>query len=353
MQHPEHHLRLGIIGAAGRTGRQFVQAAKQARGLRLAGVADLAKDECRRVANGCGAKYFGSHRRILDSDDIDAVVVCVPPSRRPRLADEVIASGKPFLVPLPIAASIGEADALLRSLEAYQPAAGAASAYRHLTRAQVASRAIHGGQIGVVRSAVDVSTGHIEGSWSDRGGGILMGEAAHRLDLLVWLLGAPRQVSATCWPKTGSPAQVTTAVLDYGDGRHAVLHVRAPVWSEPHRFDAFGDKGRLTLDTAVHVATYGETPEAEPAAEPSRAGWVSSDDTTEGLATAMSHFAEAVRSARPPGLPLAEAALSLEVANALILAGHTGTTVPLPLDRQAYAKHLREMRKVERADAGG
>ena len=178
-----------------------------------------------------------------------------------------------------------------------------------------------------------------------------MGPAAYRLDLCVWLLGLPKQVSAQSWPepKTGSAEQVVTAVLDYGDGRHAVLHVRPPVWSEPHRFEVFGDQGRLVMDTSVQVERYEDQPPPRQSREQSLHPAAHSDDVQEGLAAAVDDFATAVRHGEPPRVSAADGAASLEVANALILASHTGSEVQLPVDRQLYAKVLRELRKSERA----
>ena len=351
MSEPENEVRLGIIGAAGRTGRQFLDAADGSAGTVVAGVADLARDQCRQLAKRCGAKYYGSHARLMESEDLDAVVLCVPPSQRPRLAAEAGSLHKPALLPLPIAASIAEADALINRVEPWRSIVTAASAYRHMRSAQVAAQALRGSQIGPVRSAIDVSTGYVENTWGDQGGGILMGPAAYRLDLLVWLLGMPEQVAAKCWPapKTGSTEQVVTAVLDYGDGTHAMLHVRPPVWSEPHRLEVFGESGRLVMDAAVRVERYAEQPQPRQGPEQWSRPASHGDDMHEALVAAMSDFATTVRSGAPPGVTVADGAASLEVANALILASHTGSEISLPVDRQLYAKLLREMRKDERA----
>ena len=351
MSESTDEVRLGIIGAAGRTGRQFLAASDGAAGAVVAGVADLARGQCRQLAKRWGAKYYGSHARLLESEDVDAVVVCTPPSRRPRLAQEAISSRKPVLLPLPIAASVAEADALLHGMEPCPSMVTAASAYRHIGRAQVAAQAIRGSQIGPVRSAIDISTSYVESTWAEQGGGILMGQAAYRLDLLVWLLGTPKQVSAKCWPspKTGSAEQVVTAVLDYGDGSHAMLHVRPPVWSEPHRLEVFGERGRLVMDATVRVERYTEQPQPCQRPEQSSRPAGHGDDVHEGLVAAVSDFATSVRGGDPPRVSVADGAASLEVANALILASHTGSEISLPVDRQLYAKLLREMRKGERA----
>ena len=340
-------VRLGIVGSAGRTGRQFLEAADEVPNAVVAGVADLARDQCRQLAKRCGAKYYGSHARLLESEDIDAVVVCVPPDRRPRLVKEAVSSQKPVLLPLPIAVSAAEADALLLATAPSRSMVCAASAYRHMGMAQPAAQAIHEGQIGPIRSVLDISTGYAESNWREHGGGILMGPAAYRLDLLVWLFGLPEQVAATCWPEasTGKVEQVVTAVLDYGDGRHAILHVRPPVWTEPHRLEVFAEQGRLVMDTTVRVETY--TEQQRPnlgAALPGRG-----DDQHAGLVASLADFVTAVRNGAPPRASLADAAASLELANALLLASHTGGQVSLPVDRQAYAKLLREMRRGERA----
>lgn len=338
--------RLGIIGAAGRTGRQFIDALAGAQGVTLAGVADLEREACRRLAKQHGAKYYGSHARLLASDDIDGVIVCAPPCRRPKLVDAAADAGKPMLVPLPIAASTAEADAMVRKAEGTSLIAGAAAAHRFIPSSRLASETLASGELGSIRTVVAIATAVAEGSWADRGGGILMHEAAQTLDLLVWLLGIPKQVTAACWPAAGSAAvkQVVTAVLDYGSGTHAVMHCRPPAWAGEDRLEVWADAGRLVLGESLTVRKY----DASSGSSPSL-GDTGQPDIGKGLAGSVADFARAIRDADAPRVTLRDAGRSLELANAMVLASERGCPVALPLDRRSYAGLLRKLRKAERS----
>ena len=141
-------VRFGIAGAAGRTGRRFIAAIAAASRAELAGVADHAREPCRDLAKRQRTKYFGSHARLIASSDVDAVVACVPPSRRPKLVEDAIAQGKPVLAPLPIASSLSEAEACLDAVRAAAPPCGAVAGYRFLRQAQRAAETVWGEDLG-------------------------------------------------------------------------------------------------------------------------------------------------------------------------------------------------------------
>jgi len=332
--------RLGIIGAAGRTGRQIAAAIAQCEHATLAGVADLDREACRVLAKQHGAKYFGSHGRLLASADIDAVVLCAPPARRPRVADQAVDAGKPFLAPLPIAAQASEAAAMARRAEEAGVAAGAAAGLRFLPHWIRAKEALEQGRLGRLRSMLALATGGVEGTWADRGGGVLMGQTHHMLDALVWLLGLPQRVAALAWP----PAEVdaaAAAALDYSDGCQGAVHCRPPAWNGEDRVEIWGDAGRLTVGQTAMLEVYGE---AEPLVlAPAAAG-----DVEAGMAACLDDFARALADARPPLVSLADAAQGLELANAITLSAHSLSAVDLPLDGPAYAGLLRTLRRQER-----
>ena len=338
-------IHLGIIGAVGRTGRQFIDAVAQADRAVLAGVADLERQACRRLAQQHRAKYYGSHARMLASDDIDGVIVCAPPRRRPKLADAAADAGKPVLVPLPIASSTAEADAMVRKVEETTLIAGAAAAHRFLPSSRLASEMLASGELGRIRTVVSIATAAAEGSWADRGGGILMGGTSQALDLLVWLLGIPKQVTAACWPAADSACvkQVASAVLDYGSGTHAIVHFRPPAWPGEDRLEVWAEAGRLVLGESLTVRKYDASSESSP-----RLGDAGPPDIGKGLAASVADFARAIRDADAPRVTLREAGRSLELGNAIVLAGERGGHVALPLDRRAHSTLLRKLRKAER-----
>ncbi len=338
-------IRFGIAGAAGRTGRQFIDLIGRAAHAALAGVADIQREECRSLAKKCGAKYYGSHTRLIESGDVDAVVACVPPSRRPKIVEEAVAAGTPVLVPLPIASSAGEAEAAIRAAAEASAPVAAAAAYRFMRHAQRAGEVVRAKELGRVHTVISTTRGPVEGTWLDRGGGALMGPAAYVFDLLTWLFGVPARVCATVWPgpDTDEVEQSVSAVLDYGDGRHALVHCGPPAWPLGDRLEAMGDLGRMVVDERASLHVFGSAPHTHPPADEE------GQDVEAGLVTAVEDFADAVMHAHAPRVSIEEAAKSLEVANAISLAGRTEAAVPLPLDRDAYASMLRQLRKAERA----
>jgi predicted dehydrogenase len=185
------------------------------------------------------------------------------------------------------------------------------------------------------------------------GGGVLMNQAPHTLDLLCHLTGPP----ATVWGHAQRRAQpietedTATALLEYANGAVGTIAVST---TEPgvQRIELVGDRGRIEIvgetiaferfqpTLSEHLATCEEMfglPELVPEEVVLHDGLGDHDDVHRD-------FAAAVREGRQPRVPARDALCSLELANAITLSTHLGGPVPLPVDRAAYAELLAGLR---------
>ena len=173
------------------------------------------------------AGVHASHREVIARGDVDLVSVCTPPSTHEEVSVDLLTAGVNVLCEKPIAPSLAACDAILRAER--QGGAVFSSVAQNRFRDDVVrlKTALDSGLAGPV-SHVQVDSawwrgpGYYDmwwrGTWEQEGGGCTLNHAVHHVDLLLWLLGAPRSVTAVLTNAAHENAEVedlSVAVLAY------------------------------------------------------------------------------------------------------------------------------------------
>jgi predicted dehydrogenase len=191
------------------------------------------------------------------------------------------------------------------------------------------------------------------GTWRGEGGGVLLNQASHTLDLLCHLAGPPE----TVWGVARRRAQpmeaedTATALLSYAGGAVGTF---AASTLEPgvQRIELVGDRGRIEIVGESMAFERFEPPISEHLASATEmfAAPARITETVELPQGRGDHrdlhadFCAAIREGREPRVPAREALCSLEIANAIVLSTHEQRAVSLPVDRDAYAALLAKLR---------
>lgn len=199
-------LRMGVIGV-GVIGKAH---AARLRGedspARLVAVADSSPEAAAAVAAEHGVAPAGSVDELLRREDVDAVVVAVPSGLHADVAVAALDAGKHVLLEKPIEISVAAADRILAAEQRSGRTLTVASQRRFAAENQFLHRAIREGALGTVTAAtVEVAlwrsqeyfdSGAWRGTWELDGGGALMNQGVHLVDLALWLLGDVEEVYA-------------------------------------------------------------------------------------------------------------------------------------------------------------
>jgi UDP-N-acetyl-2-amino-2-deoxyglucuronate dehydrogenase len=354
-------LRYGVIGA-GVVAPLHLEAIAALDDAELVGIAALDREAATALAQSAGSRAFADHRELL-ALQLDVVVICTPHPSHPALTAEALEAGAHVLVEKPLAPQVREADAMIEAADRAERLLGVCFQQRFRPVIAAAHELIASEQLGelVRASIVDplyrpnsyYATADWRGTWNGEGGGVLMNQAPHTLDLLCHLAGPP----ATVWGVSRRRSQpmeaedTATALLEYPRGATGTLAVST---TEPgvQRIELVGDRGRIEIvgetlafqrfEPAVpeHLATatgmfdqpaiVSESVELPPGSGDHR--------------DVHRDFAAAIRTGTAPRIPARDALWSLELANAIVLSTHTGRAVPLPVDRDAYAALLADLR---------
>jgi predicted dehydrogenase len=356
------HLRYGVIGAGVISG-SHLEAIAAIDHAEIVGLCDLDDTRGRRQAEKAGCAFFGD-RRELFAQAPDIVVVCTPHPTHAPIAIEALDSHAHVLVEKPIAVEVREADAMIAAAERAGKLLAVTFQARFRPVIVRARELIASGELGALvrfsvvdplcRPAIYYGTAPWRGSWAGEGGGVLMNQASHTLDVLCCLTGPPARVWGTAFRRSQpmEAEDTATAMFEYSGGAQGTLAV-STIEAGLQRIELVGDRGRIEIlgDELTHqrfdppLSEHLSTSQ-EMFGQPQLTNVESAFERGGGGDHFDVHrdFAAAVRTGGTPRAPAGEALWSLELANAITLSSHLDRPVTIPVDRAAYASLLADLR---------
>lgn len=254
-------LRFGLIGTGG-GGRLFAGAlAGRPGGARLVSVCSRNRDKATEFGAAYGVTEVYIDWRDLIGSNIDAVCVASPTGDHAEMTIAAAARGLHVLTEKPIATTVADADRMIESCHRAGVTLGCIYMYRFLDTANRMKEAVSGGLIG--RPLMAEGTGHFyrdqpyydsgawRGRWETEGGGSLVTQTSHTLDLMIWMLGDVEEVTAfyaTSPLHRIEVEDITMVLLRFANGTLAtLLSTTAAVNPEPRTLTVRGTLGTVGL----------------------------------------------------------------------------------------------------------
>ena len=227
-------------------------------GARLVAVVDQEAQRAQALAGAYGCRAGTDWEALVAGPDVDAVVVATPHRWLAPIARGALEAHKHVLCEKPLATTPTEAAQLVASASRNGSKLKTGFNHRHhpgLWQAHGLAQAGHIGRLMWIRCRY----GHggragYESEWranpAESGGGELMDQGIHALDLFRWFLGEFSQVSATLqsafWPAPVEDNAFCT--LTTPGGQVASLHASWTQWKNLFSFEAFGEQGYLIVE---------------------------------------------------------------------------------------------------------
>ena len=309
--------------------------------------------------------YYDSAEKLFDDANVDAVIVSVPHYAHPDLAIGAMEHGKHVVVEKPIAVHKKEAIRLIEAAKKHPNLVKSAMFnQRTLPMHRKLKSLIDLGEFGRInricwtitdwfRPDIYYASGQWRATWAGEGGGVLLNQCPHQLDLLQWFFGMPKRVSA--FAKIGKFHDIevedeVNAYMEFPNG--AVGNFITTTGEAPgvNRLEIAAERGLVTMEGGrIHFRrneietaewcrttkiTFGLPPiwECEiPYSEENRAGH---QIILENVANVILGKEEKLFA------PLEEGINGLELGNAMLLSGLKGKVVDFPLDADEYAETL-------------
>lgn len=235
----------------------------------LAGVYDASWERARKTAVECGVRAYGSLEEIWQDEAVDAVCICTPSGLHGDMACEALAHGRHVLVEKPMALALEDCDRMLMLAQKNNVKLSVVSQLRFTPAVRQAKRLLERGALGRLvnadlhmkyfRSQEYYDSGGWRGTRAMDGGGALMNQGIHGVDLLLYLAGAVAEVygRAATLARRIEVEDTLSAVAVFESGALGVISADTSVYPGfPRRIELCGDKGSLILeeDKIVYAA---------------------------------------------------------------------------------------------------
>jgi len=355
-------VRLGIIGMGnmGAVHARHVLEGKVSR-VRLAAVCDR---HAEKLAAFSPARPFTDIARLLNSGEVDAVLIATPHFDHANAGIAALDAGLHVLVEKPISPHLAEARRLLAAHRHPRQIFAAMFNQRTDPRYRRLRQMLRSGELGAVRrinwtitdwfrTEAYYKSGGWRATWAGEGGGVLLNQSPHQLDLWSWLFGQPARVRAFCQFGRFHNIEVedsVTACLEYADGTQGVFVTTTGEAPGTNRLEIATERGKVLIE-GLHLRwTRTETPVSEWcatqangfAAPPTTQHDTVFENTGGQHVEILQNFVDAILDGAPLIAPAAEGVHSVELANAMLYSTFLNDSVTLPLDAAAYEKVLRE-----------
>jgi predicted dehydrogenase len=211
-------LRVGIIGA-GAIAHTHAEALRVAAGTQLVGVADVDARAADAFAAQFGVPAFDRHERLAREARLDLAILCTPPSTHLPISLDLLAARVAVLCEKPLALDVRSAELILNAAEKHGAAFTMASKFRFVRDVERAREMIVGGELGEVVLLENAFTSRVDMSarWNSdprvSGGGVLIDNGTHSVDVIRFLLGPIAEVQAIEGKRVQPLAVEDSAVL--------------------------------------------------------------------------------------------------------------------------------------------
>ena len=342
-------IRFGIVGT-GAIAPFHAKAIQSIKGAQLVGVASRTLENAQRFAKEHGAPFVAADAtELAQRPDIDAIAITTPSAlhREPALA--AIAAGKHLMIEKPIDATVAGTDEILAAAKAKGVLVGSIFQARFGDGARAIKDALDAGRFGrlVLCSAYvkwhrtpSYYTGW-KGKLSLDGGGAVINQAIHAVDLLQWFAGMPSEVfgwTTRCVHTNIESEDTACAALKFANGALGTIEASTALWPGwSRRVEICGEFGSAAMeDDDISKWEFRDArPEDETIRSTRESGAMGSGASApmairfEGHLRQFEDFVEAIREKRQPIIDGYEARKAVALVRAIYESAERGTVVKL------------------------
>lgn len=305
---------------------------------------------------GDGCRIHDDLDRMLETPGLDVIAVCTPSGAHLEPALKAAAAGKHVVVEKPLEITLERCDRIIAACAVAQVGLCTIFPSRFAPANILLKRAVEAGRFGRLtmgdahvkwwRTQAYYDSGGWRGTWALDGGGALMNQAIHNVDLLAWLMGDVQTVTALTATLAHERIEVedaAVAALRFKNGALGVIEAATCAYPGlQKRIEIHGDQGSarveqddVTLwafqnpapgDDAIHAAVAARSLGNSGASDPRGI-------SHEGHRAQLADFLDAIDAGRPPLVDGREGRRAVEIITAVYQSAQTRSPVDLPLGR--------------------
>lgn len=252
-------MNFGIIGC-GFIAKKHAQAIENIPSAKLVAVCDRVPETMEYYSSTYGSKTYTDSMDMLKDKDIDIVCICTPSGLHAEIAEQVATAKKHIVLEKPIAMTIDETDRIINATKSNDVKLTIVHPNRFRTAVQETKKILDNNLLGEISHAnclVNWNRGqeyYDQAPWrgtKTHDGGVLMNQAIHNLDLLLWFMGKPTEIFSMEATRLRDieAEDVSTGVIRFENG--ALANVQASTTVYPKNFEEsitiFGEKGTIKI----------------------------------------------------------------------------------------------------------
>ena len=310
---------------------------------------------------------FGDYTELLKSSDTDAVIIAVPHPLHAKIAIEAFEYGKHVLVEKPMDITVSAAEKLCAAARKSGKVFAVMFNQRTNRLFREARRIVNSGELGELKRSVWIITnwyrtqsyydsGSWRATWRGEGGGVLLNQAPHNLDIWQWICGKPSAVTAFCNVGKFHNIEVedeATIYTEYENGATGVFITSTGDCPGTNRLEITGMRGKIVLENGL-LKLWKLKEDERDICKNSVEGFVTPEteyseftaEREEAHAGILKNFAGAILHGEELLSPGYDGINELTISNAAYLSEWTcNKRVPLPFDTAEFDRLLKEKQK--------
>lgn len=357
-------VRIGIIGVGG-MGKEHCKNISNINEAKLTAICDIDHATADTVAAKYSCKAWYDSTALIESGEVDAVIIATPHYGHTTIGIAALKQGLHVLVEKPISVHKADCERLIAAHTNKKQVFAAMFNQRTDPFYIKVRELVHGGEIGELirvnwivtswfRTEAYYRSSDWRATWKGEGGGVLLNQCPHNLDLLCWICGMPTAIRAFC--KMGSEHDIevedsVTAYLEFPGNATGVFISSTGECPGTNRLEICGTRGKVLVENDSINFIRNTIPsrqyckESTQLYEPPPVWNISIPAPNHGgqHLEISQNFVDAILHGKPLIAPAAEGIRSVEIANGMIYSSQTNSTVSLPLDGVAYEKMLKKL----------
>lgn len=377
-------LKFAVVGV-GIMGSSHVRDISKSDNVALAAICDIDEQRARNAAAVHNVPWYTDYQKMIDQEKLDGVVIATPHYFHTPIAIYAMQHGVNALSEKPEAVHVKDAhqmnDVFDEAKKKY-PNLIFAVMFQNRTNGiyKKLKEMIDGGELGKLvrttwivtdwfRSQSYYDNGGWRATWAGEGGGVLLNQCPHNMDLYQWLVGLPKKVTGFAAIGKYHNIEVEDEVTAFFQHENGMVgHFITSTAESPgtNRLEIIGENGKVVVEDGKIMFTRNQqsmidflksTPELF-AKVPNTTEEVPYDSSSRAShSLVIETFAQAIRDAKTPLIAHGtEGIRGLSLGNAIMLSSWLGRTVELPLDEDLYAEKLNELvasSRFEKTTTGG
>ncbi len=356
-------VRLGVIGVGGMgTYHASYIREGQVKRCEVTAVCDIDPSRLKPFSD---IKTFTDSRELIRSGEVEAVVIATPHYFHTTIGIDALEQGLHVLTEKPISVHKADCERLIAAHKNPKQVFSAMFNQRTDPHYQRIKKLIADGELGELvritwvitdwfRTEAYYASGGWRGTWSGEGGGVLMNQCPHQLDLWQWMFGMPSKIRAICGLGVRHNIEVedeVTAYMQYANGATGVFITTTGEAPGSNRLEIAGEMGKVVMEAGGIKWTRNEVPMTT-FSKNARAGFdwppmwnveIPINGYGKHHQEIMQNYIDAILDGTPLMAPAEEGIKSVELANCMLYSSLTDTTVDLPLNSAAFEAQLKKL----------